>query len=180
MHPRTEELLRHLDVNRIALREAVDAIPPDLHETRPGPDRWSVAEVLEHLDRAERRLTHLFTTRLAEARAAGLEPERDTSSIVDTIDHDVLLDRGRRISAGEHVLPRGELDSSAAWTALEEARQRLRELVLAYDGLAIGTVTQAHPVLGTLGAGQWFAFLGSHEARHAAQIREIGEALGAT
>jgi hypothetical protein len=177
MHPRTEELLRHLEATRGTLREAVDAVPPDRRESRPHPDRWSVAEVLEHLGAVERRVTQLFTTRLAEARAAGLEPERDTSSIVATIDHRVLLDRSRRITAGEHVLPRGELDSSAAWTALEESRRRLRELVIAYDGLALGAVTQPHVVLGTLGANQWFAFLGSHEARHAAQIREVGEAL---
>jgi hypothetical protein len=49
MHPRTEELLGQLDESRGVLRAAVDSVPSSLHETRPGPDRWSVADVLEHL-----------------------------------------------------------------------------------------------------------------------------------
>jgi hypothetical protein len=32
-------------------------------------------------------------------------------------------------------------------------------------------------VLGVIDAYQWFIFVGSHEARHASQIREIGAAL---
>lgn len=177
MHPRTEELLRHLDANRITLHEALDAIPPALRDTRPAPDRWSAAEVLEHLARVERQITQLMATRLAEASANGLEPERDSSPVVDSTNHDFVLDRSHRITAGEHVLPRGEMSSGAAWVALQETRQALRDLVVAYDGLAIGVVTHPHRVLGTLGAGQWFAFIGSHEARHAAQLREIGQTL---
>ena len=51
MHPRTEELLRHLDAHRVALRAAVADIPASLRDTRPVADRWSVAETLEHLTR---------------------------------------------------------------------------------------------------------------------------------
>jgi hypothetical protein len=34
-----------------------------------------------------------------------------------------------------------------------------------------------HPALGVLDGYQWLAFVGTHELRHANQIREIGEAL---
>lgn len=180
MHPRTEELLRHLDANRVVLRAAVDDVPPPLRDTRPAPDRWSVAEVLEHLTRVEEQLTRLLSAKLSEAQAVGaLGPEPDTSAVVDPATHRAVLDRRRRVTAGDRVLPRGQLDSSAALAALENARARLRELVSAYDGVAIASITHPHPVLGPIDAYQWFAFVGSHEARHAAQILEVGEALGA-
>src|SRR6266576_792173 len=49
MHPRTEELLQHLDKQHERLRRAVEDVPPERRETKPHPERRSVAEVLEHL-----------------------------------------------------------------------------------------------------------------------------------
>jgi len=176
MHPRTEELLRHLDANRVVLRAAVADVPPSLRETRPAPDRWSVAEVLEHLARVEEQLTRLLTAKLSEARAAGtLGPESNSDPVIDARAHRIVLDRRTRVTAGDRVLPRGELDSAAALAKLETARDKLRELLIAHDGLAIAAVSHPHPVLGPIDGYQWFAFVGSHEARHAAQIREVGE-----
>ena len=90
---------------------------------------------------------------------------------------DLLLDRRRRITAGDRVLPRGELDAASALATLDKTRAKLLHLVLAHDGLSLGAVSHPHPAFGMLDGYQWFAFIGTHEARHAAQIREIGEAL---
>ncbi len=178
MHPRTEELLRHLDENRVVLRAAVDDVPPSLRETRPAPDVWSVAEVLEHLTRVEEQLTRLLGSKLSEASTAGaLGRETDTSSVVDPMTHRAVLDRQRRITAGDRVLPRGQLDAATALAALASARDRLRELLIAHDGVTIAAVSHPHPAFGPIDGYGWFAFIGSHEARHAAQIREAGAAL---
>jgi hypothetical protein len=178
MHPRTEELLRHLDANRAVLRAAVDAVPPSLRETRPTPDAWSVAEVLEHLTRVEEQLTRLLSSKLSEAHAAGaLPPEADTGPVVDAKTHRAVLDRRRRVTAMDRVLPRGELSAAGALAALETTRGKLRELLIAYDGVSIAAVSHPHPILGPIDGYQWFAFVGSHEARHADQIRELGAAL---
>jgi len=179
MHPRTEELLSHLEENRAALHAAVDAVPSSLRETRPAADRWSVAEVLEHLGRVEDQLTRLLATKLAEARLTGaLGPEPESGPMVDSLKH-LLLDRRRRITAGGRVLPRGEMDTATALATLEQTRGKLRDLVVSHDGLSLGAVSHPHPAFGVLDGYQWFLFIGTHEARHTAQIREIGEALGA-
>ena len=177
MHPRTEELLRQLDESREVLCAAVESVPSSLRETRPGPDRWSVAEVLEHLSRVEDGIARLLASKLAEARMTGaLEPETE-SGPADSIDRELILDRSRRVTAGERALPRGDMDSAAGLDALAKARVKLRDLVIAHDGMAIGTITHPHPVLGVINGYQWFAFIGAHEARHAAQIREIRDQL---
>lgn len=180
MHPRTEELLQHLDATRVVLRAAVDGVPATLRETRPTADRWSVAEVLEHLTRVEDGITRLLTARLGEARASGqVTTGADTSSIVGALNHDLILDRTRTIVAGERVAPRGELDAAAALEKLDATREKLRELVLEHDGTTLGAFSMPHPAFGTIDGYQWFLFIGTHEARHAAQIREIGTQLGA-
>jgi uncharacterized damage-inducible protein DinB len=179
MHPRTEELLRHLDATRVTLYTTVDAVPGSIRETRPAPDRWSVTEVLEHLARVEEQLTRLLTMKLSEARTNGLlEPELETSSVVVTLDRAHVLDRGRRVMTSDRLLPRGEMDSEAARAALDRSRAALRELVTAYDGLSLVAFTFPHPVLGVINGYQWLAFIGMHEVRHANQIREIAESLG--
>ena len=124
MHPRTEELLRHLDANRAVLHAAVDAVPPALRETKPGPNRWSVAETLEHLSRVEEGITRLLALRLSEAGTAGLlQPERDESPVAGSIDHALITDRRRQITAGERVLSAYTLgDGTVVWIITEADR----------------------------------------------------------
>jgi len=179
MHPRTEELLRHLDVQHERLRQAVEDVPRQRREVKPSSERWSVAEVIEHLSIVETRIERVFTKKLTEARAAGLGRELDASPVVGTIDMDRLLDRTRRISSNEATLPTGTLDAERAWAAYLKARDTLCAAVLAADGLALGEVVHPHPVLGPINLYQWIAFVGGHEARHAAQILELRDLLGA-
>ena len=167
-------MLRHLDANRVVLRAAVDSVSPELRETRQSPDRWSVAEVLEHLVRVEEQLTRFLGGKLSEARVSGqLVPATDDSPITGSLRHDRVIDRRRPVTAGERVLPRGEMDSATAWAALESARLKLHDVVMSVDGLNLETFTLPHPALGPINGYQWILFIGSHEARHAAQIREI-------
>ncbi|HEU4565153.1 MAG TPA: DinB family protein [Gemmatimonadaceae bacterium] len=172
MHPRTTELLEQLDTHRAALRRAVEEIPEPQRERRPAPDRWSVAEVLEHLGLVEGSIARL----LGGAIAGGLPPERETSPVVDRLAPARIADRRRRVSSFEPVVPSGALDCAAAWAALERSREELRAVVLAGDGLALGEIVHPHRILGPLDGYQWVLFVAGHEARHAAQIREIAAA----
>jgi len=177
MHPRTEGLLNHLEENRATLHAAVDAVPSSLRETRPAADRWSVAEVLEHLGRVEEQLTRLLAAKLAEARLTGaLSPERESGPVTDSL-VGRALDRRRRITAGDRVLPQGAMDTATALATLHRTRANLRELIVAHDGLSLGAVSHPHPAFGVLDGYQWVMFIGTHEARHAAQIREIRQAV---
>jgi hypothetical protein len=179
MHPRTQELLHHLDTQHARLRRAFESVPRERRERKPSPDRWSVAEVIEHLSIVEARIGRVFTTKLTEARATGaVVPERDQSPVVGTIDMDRVLDRSRRITAAEAALPSGKLDADAAWSVLETARTTLRDSVVSADGLALGEIVHPHPVLGPINLYQWIAFVGGHEARHAAQVMELRDLLG--
>lgn len=171
MHPRTEELLQHLDSRRDELRRAVEAVPEALRSRRPGESRWSVAEIVEHLAIVERQIVALLRRGLRNAEASGpLPPARDTAPVLPTIDEKALLDRERRLQAGPAVRPTGaSLDE--AWASLERSREELRATLLAADGRATDSIRAPHPFFGELTFAQWHAFVGYHEARHAAQVR---------
>jgi DinB superfamily len=180
MHPRTAEVIAHLDEHRAALEAAFAEVPVALREQRPAPDRWSVAEVLDHLVVIEARIVKLLTQQIETARAAGLGQENDTSPVVPTINMRRMLDRSRPITASESSQPRTGCSAQASWTLLAEHRQRLLDLVRSADGLALGEIVIPHPALGPINVWQWFVFVGGHEARHTAQIREVAGALGAS
>jgi hypothetical protein len=175
MHPRTHELLDYLERQRAVLRAAFDAVPPALRERAPAAGAWSTAACVEHLA----IVGHLVANRLtANVASANPGPETSTDPILPQLNVSMVLDRGTKLNAPDLILPTG-LSAYAAWAAVERAGIALRDAVVAADGLALGGVSWPHPRFGPLTAYQWIALNGAHEARHAAQIREIAETLAA-
>jgi hypothetical protein len=178
MQARIQEVLDYLDTRRAALRAAIDAIPASARSTRPAPDRWSAAEVVEHLAMVEGRMAHgIFEKKIAAARSNGLAAETEASSVTPTFDATGLLDRAARHAAPDAVAPKGTLSADAAWAELERARERLRASLMSADGLALGQIEHAHPTIGAMNLYQWALWIGSHEARHTAQVKEIAAAV---
>jgi hypothetical protein len=172
MHPRTQSLLRYLDDQHELLRRAVESIPPERREARPANDRWSVAEILEHIAIAEARIEQLFTSQVAEARARGHGADQLQLPDLSPWDRSVVLDRSRRVTSREAVRPSGTLDAASAWAAAERSFESFRNAVAASDGIPLGQIVQPHPVFGPMNLYGWVEFVAGHEARHAAQILE--------
>jgi uncharacterized damage-inducible protein DinB len=173
VHPRLAELANYAGAQRTELLTAVSLCPEPLRQQRAEATSWSVAEVLEHLNRVERGVTRLLVHGLERARAEGIGPELETGTVMDSLDRFQLTRRGRPISAPEPVRPRGALSAAQALAALTESREALLLALEAADGLALGAITQSHPLLGPLNLYQWVLFVGQHEARHATQIQDI-------
>jgi len=172
MHPRTHELLDYLERQRAVLRTAFDTVAPPLRDRSPAIGRWSTAGVIEHLAIVEQRVSGRLSAALTHAREKGLPAESSTVPLLPSINVAPLIDRTTRITAPEAAQPTG-LGAEAAWTALEQAGLLVRDTARTCDGWAVGTVLVPHPVFGPISLYHWFAFVGAHEARHAAQIHEI-------
>ena len=177
MHPRIAELLDYVTQQTAVLRAAYDAVPIDRRAVRPEPGRWSPAEVIHHLAIVDRRIAQRLAMLVEQARA--LPPETETSSVLDSPSVKMALDRTKRFVTGEASEPR-ETNPARVWDDLMEARQALETVIVSGDGLALGEVRAPHPALGGLSGYDWIAFVGSHAARHADQIREMTPALTAT
>lgn len=178
MHPRIAEALDYLDTERADLRTTVERIPLELRGKTPDPDRWSVAQVLHHLTLIENRVGPLVNKLVTGARAKGVGPELETSSILNARHAERIADRSFKVPAPEEIVPPSDIDAASAWSALEQSREALKAAVTAGDGLALSEIRYPHPVLGDINLYQWILFVGSHEVRHTAQIREIAETLG--
>jgi len=178
MQPRIQELIDHLAAHRREVFAAVAAVPEELRERRFAPGHWSVAEVMEHLSMVERRVAELLTAQVAAARAKNLPGETETSSVVASFQNiERMLDRKNKAISPERVRPTGTLDARASAQALTESRAAMLTALQNADGVALGQLQATHPVLGTLDLYHWLVAFGLHDARHAAQIRETGEAL---
>lgn len=177
MHPRIQELINHLDTHRETLRAAVDSVPAHLRDKRVETDKWSVAEILEHLAIVENIADNKLGKLLDNGIENGLGRETETSSVIAMVDMNFLLDRSRKINSPEAGRPTGKVNAADAWKELEKTNKNMLELLRKADGYALAELSMPHPAAGPLNMYQWIGFRGGHEARHAAQIKEIGEIL---
>src|SRR5258705_6665074 len=120
MHPSLTEIFACLDRSRAGLRAAVDSVPAHLRNQTPGPDRWSVAGVLEHLSMVDERFTAIVANKIADARAAGLGKEEGQPPPLPPHVEAMLADRTERPKAPELLHPRG-LEGAAPWEQAEAA-----------------------------------------------------------
>jgi hypothetical protein len=170
MHPRIAELLAYVDQQTALLKAAYESVPPDQRNVRSNPDRWSPAEIVHHVALVERRLAQRLAQLVEQARA--LPPETETTSALSTKATTNVLNRTDRFVTSEATEPR-DTDPTRVWGELMDARREVVSVVQRGDGLALGAVAAAHPRLGEFNGYEWIAFIGSHAARHADQIREM-------
>jgi hypothetical protein len=177
MHSHLSEVLTRLDHARATLRGAIDAIPPAMQRQRPAPDRWSAAEVLEHLTLVERIFGGRIVKAIDEARAAGLSTEaHPRAPLPDPVERR-MADRVNKRQAPETAHPSGAIDVATGWATLEGHHATLRAALTGCDGLALSQVTLDHPFFGTMTVYQWVELMAAHEGRHTEQIKEIAVAL---
>jgi hypothetical protein len=176
MHTHLTEVLSRLDTARATLRGAIEAIPPAMQRQRPAADRWSAAEVLEHLTLVE----SIFGGRILkalEAARSNLSPEAQPRTPLPDAVEQRMGDRVNKRQAPEPARPTGSVDVAAGWTTLENNHATLRAALERCDGLALSQVTLDHAFFGTMTVYQWVELMAAHEGRHTEQIREIAAAL---
>jgi DinB family protein len=169
----TSPELQLLEAERARLIACMEQLPEAQRTSRPAPEDWSVAEILEHLTQVERFITNLLITR---GQAAPAEPA--ATAMLDeaklTPDRAARIrDRSVRLQAPERIRPAGALGAAEALEALAAARAGLVAAFLASDPAVLDGVTQRHPAVGLLTLRGWVQFVAHHEARHAAQVEEI-------
>jgi hypothetical protein len=138
---------------------------------KPAPDRWSVAEVAEHITVSETTIMGLIQHPLMQSPAA---PEkRELVKGKDQLILEKVPDRSHKAQAPEMLRPTGRWATEADLTkAFEEARKANMEYVRTTND-DLRDHFFAHPVFGPLDGYQWLLLLATHSARHTAQIEEV-------
>jgi len=165
--------LELLDTERRALLAEVERVAIGDRNRRPSPEQWSVAEILEHLAIVEQSVATLIATRGRERLPDNAEPPVP----LDEVRIARLRGRERRIEVPDRVRPSGTLTAAAAREALDASRHALLDAVNHADPAALAQRSYVHAIIGRIVLRDWIAFVAHHEARHAAQIHEIADAL---
>lgn len=179
LHPRLAELVELLGNARAELLAVMATVAPAEANRPPAPDAWSVAQIAEHLRLVEAGIAAGLERAADAAGAESLGPETETSSVLGALDRYRLDQRRSRLPAPPRVTPGGNADLGSALAGLEQSRQQLHALIERLNGRALSGVRFPHPAFGPLSCYEWLLFVGQHERRHTAQIREVLAALRA-
>ena len=170
MHARLAETMTFVEEKRRELLQSFEGVDGDRLCGRAAPDRWSVAEILEHLRMVESGVARLITKRVGQAKEAGLGEEKSIAPVLPSFDrYSAILEKAVMQSPAT-VQPRADIDISDALEGLESSREALRAAVVSATGLSLGEIKHTHQILGELDLYQWLIFVGHHEGRHKKQI----------
>lgn len=132
---------------------------------RHNHEEWSVLDILEHLYVIEKVMT-------AEIKEILEKNDKKESVRHKTLDS--TLDRSNKFKAPKNLMPKKELISlSEAKEKLVASRYSLLKVLEEYNISDLESHSGRHPAFGTLSVGQWIEFIGLHEKRHLAQMKEI-------
>ena len=171
------EIYEHIDRTRARLFDAVEGLSDEQQTFTPAPDRWSVAQLVEHLSIVEGNVVALLGKLLGKAEEAGApSPSPDLFADPVSIEEFVERARGVKLEAPERIRPTG-LSLADSLARLKESRAALHALrprVERADGRALRF---PHPAWGPLDLYQWLLFIGAHEDRHLAQIEALKQSM---
>jgi hypothetical protein len=162
-----EKASSYLAETRKGVEDAVKGLTDAQWKYKPGPDRWSVAEIVEHLAVIEDIIKGVFA-RLPEGPAPAAD--RDAAR-VDAEMAAKVLDRSVKFEAPPQARPAARWTPAGALEHFETSRAQTTELLRATPALRAHTVL--HPVFGPLDGYQWILAVAAHSARHTQQILEV-------
>jgi hypothetical protein len=164
-----QRLLAHLDFTEQWLVSELDGLTPAQLTFKPGPDVWSITEVVEHLAIAEPQYWDKLQASMKQP------PATEKSEATDAAILWYGIDRTNRNRTGEARVPKGTFpNAAAALSAFRKLRTTMRDY-------AKGTEEDLRTrrlLEGNMDVYQWFLMISSHSQRHILQIREIKSAAG--
>lgn len=163
---------RYLAATRDDLTSAIRGLSSAQWNYKPAPDRWSIAEVAEHLVTVESGIQ----TRLAkwpegaeESKLERIPSEMDARIMAE------VPDRTKKYQAPP-PFPTGQ------WNLIETLERflggRAETLRMLASTPALRAYSMLHPYFGPWDGYQWLLAVAAHCARHLDQIREVKAASG--
>ena len=160
--------LQYLESTKKNVQEAVKGLSATQWNFKQAPERWSVAQVVEHLAAAEDMLRMMTVEQVMKAPAA---PDRDVKMIDDMV-LKAVPDRSHKADAPEQLRPVNRFGSpDEALKHFVESRGQTE------DFLKKTTDLRAHAIDSPMGQKldgyEWVLLIAAHSERHTKQINEV-------
>ena len=170
------QAIRLLNESREEFVKSVEGLTDAQWTYKPGPDRWSVGEVAEHILLSEGGLF----SRMQEALANKPNPDWETKTAGKTeFLMRVMPNRDRKAQAPEPLQPQSKMTRAQIMSQYREARARTLKFIRETElPLKAHTAEHPFPVFNTLNAYQWLIYIPLHNIRHDKQIEEVKASSG--
>ncbi|MGA2979102.1 MAG: DinB family protein [Terriglobales bacterium] len=166
-----EFALNSLQATRDAFLKSIAGLSEKQWRFKPGPDRWSVAEVSEHIAISESSLLGLVQKQIM-ASPADPTKRAEVAGKDETI-LKMVPDRSHKVQAPEFLKPTNRWATQAELTkAFEDSRKATMDYVRTTND-DLRDHFGPHPMLGPLDAYQWILLISAHSERHTKQIEEV-------
>jgi hypothetical protein len=168
--------LSQLHASRKLFLDAIDGLSEAQWKFKPAPDRWSIAQISEHLILTEEGLME-WTRKVLETPAV---EGRKSNRAADEKVYAQWTDRSHKASAPAELQPGSGKWTTPAAAAKEFAARRDRTLdyVRTTQDDLRGHVTKAPGGEGEMDAYQLVLGIAAHTERHVAQLNEVKAAPG--
>jgi len=162
--------MSYLHATRKQFLDTVGGLSEGQWKYKPSADRWSVAEVAEHLAVTEDAVYGV----IQKAMESAPQPDKKAAAKgKDELIMKAVPDRSRRVQAPETVQPAGRFKTMAeAVAAFKSRRDRTIEYVQTTQA-DLRSHFAPHPFLGDFDCYQWTVFLAAHSDRHIQQMKEV-------
>jgi len=160
--------MSYLHATRKQVLDAVDGLTEAQWMFKQADDRWSVAQVLEHIVVTERALLGM----VQKTASGPASPVPEASKVKDEDIMKMISSREKKVQAPEQLRPTGSLGTGAS--EIEQFKQT-RDTTINYVRTTNDDL-RAHSgksPLGQVDCVQWLLYIGAHSERHLAQILEV-------
>jgi hypothetical protein len=163
-----ENALSYLTQSREGVVAAVKGLSEAQLKFKPAADRWSVAEVVEHLALIEEIVNQGVLGKLSGAPAptAGWDAKK-----VDAMVLAKVPDRSTKFQAPEPAVPTGRWTPAETLEHFLAGRAQTAAFLKSAPDLRGHVVS--HPVFGAMDGYEWILAVAAHTDRHTKQILEV-------
>ena len=168
-----EKAIAYLQETRTKFLKSIEGVSEAQWKFKAGPDRWSIAEVAEHIALSESLILGMVEGQVLKAPA-----KKPGEGITDDKLIAGVTDRSQKAQAPEQLKP---LNKWPTREALVKDFNAARDKTIAWTKTTTEDLrahAAPHPAFGPLDAHQWILLLAGHSARHTAQIEEVKTSPG--
>ncbi len=161
--------VQYLEQTRDGVVAAVSGLSDAQLHFKAGPDRWSIAECLEHIALAE---DFLFMNVQQNVMKAGPGASDRDYVKIDAAILAMVPDRSHKAQAPPPLVPTGRWTPDEALQHFLASREKTIEFMKTEPGLRAHTV-EMPPMGQQLDGYEWLLFIAAHSKRHTEQIEEV-------
>jgi len=166
-----DRALAYLESTKKGVVEATKGLSDPQWNFKAGPDRWSIAEVMEHLAAAEDMIRGMNQEQVMKSPAI---PARDSAELqkIDAMVVAMVPDRSHKIQAPEPLKPTNRFGSPT-----DAEKHFLESRATTEEYLKTATDLRAHasdsPMGVKLDGYEWILLIAAHSERHTKQMLEV-------